>query len=75
MKPILVLAAAAGLLAVAACDRSPPNAAQENSAESDEANADSYQDAAEDTSNAVLANADAVSAPQGNAAEPVQNGL
>lgn len=60
MKKILIVAAAAGLASLAACNSGTTNTTAENVAESHEANAAIYEDAADNTSNeaaeAVLEN-------------------
>lgn len=53
MKKILIIAAAAGLVSLAACNNAPTNTVAENVAESHEANAAIYEEAADNTSNAV----------------------
>lgn len=65
MKKILIVAAAAGLASLAACNTTPTNTTAENVAEQHEANAAMYDAAADNTSNstaeAVLENKEAVS--------------
>ncbi|HEX8300476.1 hypothetical protein [Sphingomonas sp.] len=60
MKKILIVAAAAGLASLAACNPATTNTTAENVAESHEANATAYEAAADNTSNgaaeAVLEN-------------------
>ncbi|MES2442562.1 MAG: hypothetical protein V4574_06995 [Pseudomonadota bacterium] len=74
MKKILIVAAAAGLISLAACNTTPTNTAQENAVESHEANADYYQDVADNSSNAVVANAaDTAEAVEENKAEAAEN--
>ena len=54
MKKILIVAAAAGLVSLAACNNTPTNTTAANVAESHEANAAIYQDVADNTSNATV---------------------
>lgn len=53
MKKILIVAATAGLMSLAACKGEVTNSTAENVAESHEANAAMYDDAADNTSNVV----------------------
>lgn len=53
MKKILIVAATAGLMSLAACSGGTTNTTAENVAESHEANAAIYDDAADNTSNVV----------------------
>ena len=74
MKKILIVAAAAGLMSLAACNSSTTNTAQENAVESHEANADFYQNVADTTANETVANAaDTAEATEENAAEAAEN--
>ncbi|WP_404338984.1 hypothetical protein AB2M62_07450 [Sphingomonas sp. MMS12-HWE2-04] len=61
MKKILIVAATAGLMSLAACGGGTTNTTAENVAESQEANATAYEEAADNTTNvaeeAVLENA------------------
>ena len=56
MKKILIVAATAGLMSLAACNGGTTNTTAENVAESHEANAAIYEEAADNTSNAVAEN-------------------
>ena len=73
MKKILIVAATAGLMSLAACNGGTTNTTAENVAESHEANAAIYDEAADNTSNAtaeaVLDNAAAVEENKADAAE------
>ena len=51
MKKILIIAATAGLMSLAACGGGTTNTTAENVAESHEANAAIYEDAADNASN------------------------
>ncbi|UZK66983.1 hypothetical protein [Sphingomonas sp. M1-B02] len=77
MKKILILAATAGLMSLAACGGTPTNTTAENVAESHEANAAIYEEAADNTSNevaeAVLENAADVQENMADAAEANAN--
>lgn len=74
MKKILIAAATAGLMSLAACNGTANNSAQENAVESHEANADFYQDVADNSANAVVANeAAAAEATEESAAEAAEN--
>lgn len=74
MKKILIVAAATGLMSLAACNSTPTNTTQENVIDSHEANADFYQDVADNSANAVVANAnDKAEAVEENAAEAAEN--
>lgn len=53
MKKILIIAATAGLMSLAACGGGTTNTTAENVAESHEANAAIYEDAADNASNEV----------------------
>ncbi|MBX3564436.1 MAG: hypothetical protein KF730_07660 [Sphingomonas sp.] len=72
MKKILIVAAAAGLVSLAACDKAVTNSTAENVAESHEANATAYEAAADNTTNgtaeAVLENKAAVEENKADAA-------
>jgi len=61
MKKVLILAATAGLMSLAACNGGTTNTTAENVADSHDANAAMYEEAADNTSNdtaeAVLENA------------------
>jgi len=56
MKKILIVAAGAGLMALAACNTGTTNTTAENVADSHEANAAMYDAGADATSNEVLEN-------------------
>ena len=56
MKKILIVAATAGLMSLAACGGETTNTTAENVAESHEANAAIYEEAADNTTNAVAEN-------------------
>jgi rubrerythrin len=56
MKKILIVAATAGLMSLAACNGGTTNTAAENAADSHEANAAMYEEAADNTTNAVAEN-------------------
>lgn len=56
MKKILIVAAAAGLMSLAACESGTTNTAAENAEASHEANATMYDEAADNTSNVVAEN-------------------
>lgn len=72
MKKILIVAAAAGVLSLAACDKPVTNTTAENVATSEAANAAMYDAAADNTSNsvaeAVLENKEAVAENKAEAA-------
>lgn len=73
MKKILIVAATAGLMSLGACNSGTTNTTAENVAESHEANAAIYDEAADNTSNvaaaAVLENAADVEENKADAAE------
>jgi len=73
MKKILIVAAAAGLASLAACNSTPTNTTAENVAESHEANATAYDAMADNSTNAtaeaVLENAADVEENKADAAE------
>lgn len=54
MKKILFVAATAGLVSLAACNSAPTNTVAENVAESHEANAAAYEEAADNATNEVV---------------------
>ena len=72
MKKILIVAAAAGLVSLAACNTTPTNTVAENVAAAESANAAAYDAAADNTSNsiaeAVLENKEAVAENKADAA-------
>ncbi|RYG38909.1 MAG: hypothetical protein EON93_01025 [Burkholderiales bacterium] len=72
MKKILIVAAAAGLFTLAACDKGTTNTTAENVAAAESANAAAYDAAADNTSNsiaeAVLENKEAVAENKADAA-------
>jgi|GEM_PF-2852442 len=73
MKKILLVAAAVGLMSLAACTPTT-NTTQENVIESHEENADFYQDVADNSANATVVNAaDKAEAVEENAAEAAEN--
>ena len=55
MKKILIVAATAGLMSLAACNGGTTNTTAENVADSHEANAAIYDDAADNTTHAAAA--------------------
>lgn len=74
MKKILIVAAAAGLMTLGACNNSATNTTQDNVIESHETNADFYQEVADNSANATVANeATAAEAVEENAAEAAEN--
>lgn len=72
MKKILIVAAAAGLVSLAACNTTPTNTTAENVSAAESANAAMYDAAADNTSNsiaeAVLENKEAVAENKADAA-------
>lgn len=73
MKKVLI--AVAALIPLAGCGSATNDMAQDNAIESHEANADYYQDAAENAANATVARQDeAASAMEGNSAGLAENG-
>ena len=76
MKKILIVAAAAGLMSLAACNTSSTqtNSTADNVVDSHEANADFYQEVADNSANATVANAnEKAEAVEENAAEAAEN--
>ena len=73
MKKILIVAAAAGLMSLAACEGGTTNTAAENAEASHEANASMYEEAADNTTNAVAENVlENAAAVEENAADAAQ---
>jgi rubrerythrin len=73
MKKILIVAATAGLMSLAACGGETTNTAVENAVESHEANAAMYEEAADNTVNAVAENVlENAAAVEENAADALE---
>jgi hypothetical protein len=74
MKKVLIVAAAAGLVSLAACTGATNNTAAENAVESHEANAEAYDAAADNAATPAEANAlENAEAAEENAAEAAEN--
>lgn len=73
MKKILIVAATAGLMSLAACNGGTTNTTAENVAESHEANAEIYEEAADNTANTAVENTfEAAADHEENAADAVE---
>lgn len=77
MKKVLIVAAAAGLMSLAACNpTTPTNTAAENAMESHEANAEVYDEAADNATTPAAENAlENAAAAEENAAEAAENAM
>jgi hypothetical protein len=76
MKKVLIVAAGAGLMALAACNSGTTNTAAESAMENHEANAAFYDDAADNATTPAAENANEnASAAEENAAEAAENAM